>query len=355
MQPVRVAQIGCGYWGQNLIRNFWEVEGSEVVMACDPNEKALERMRRRYHGVELVTSFEAALASPNVDAVILATPVSTHYDFAKRAFKAGKHVLVEKPMATSSAHVIDLIETAERVSKTLMVDHTFLYTAAVRKMKSVIDSGQVGELLYFDSVRINLGLVQSDTNVLWDLGPHDFSIMDYLCGQEPVSITATGVKHLGCDYENIAYVTARFSSDLIAHFHLNWLAPVKVRMTMIGGSQKMLVYDDMEISEKIKVYDRGITRNADPANRERMLTGYRNGDVLAPNLDTTEAMRLMAREFISSIQEKRAPLSDGYSALRVVRMLEAAQHSIQQNGREVLMQPMVPRPHSVPALAGSAV
>src|SRR5579884_2757295 len=351
MKPIRVAKVGCGYWGQDLIRNFWEVEGAEVVLACDPDEKALARMRKRYPTVELTTSYADVLSNPRVDAVILATPVSTHHDFAKGALLAGKHALVEKPMATSSMHVIDLIETAARQGKTLMVDHTFLYTAAVRRMKALIDSGELGEILYFDSVRINLGLVQTDTNVLWDLGPHDFSIMDYLIGEQPVSVSTTGVKHLHTPYENIAYVTAKFDSNLIAHFHLNWLAPVKVRQTLLGGSQKMVVYDDMEISEKVKLYDRGITRNADPLNRERMLTGYRNGDSLAPNLDTTEAMRLMAKEFIASINEKRAPLSDGYHALRVVRLLEAAQHSIQQNGREVLLSPMVPRPHATAAFA----
>lgn len=344
MKPVRVAQVGCGYWGQNLIRNFWEIESAEVVMACDPDERALARMRRRYPTVELTTSYSDVLSDPKVDAVVLATPVSTHHDFARRALLAGKHALVEKPIATSSLHVIDLIETASATRKTLMVDHTFLYTSAVRRMKSLIDAGELGEVLYFDSVRINLGLVQSDTNVLWDLGPHDFSIMDHLLGQEPVSVTATGIKHLRTPYENIAYVTAQFDSNLIAHFHLNWLAPVKVRRTLVGGSQKMLVYDDMEASEKIKIYDRGVTQDHDPGNRERLLTSYRNGDSLAPNLDTTEAMRVMANEFIAAINENRPPLSDGYSGLRVVRLLEAAQRSIQQDGREVLLSPMVPRP-----------
>ena len=346
MDQIRVAQIGCGYWGQNLIRNFWELEGAEVVVACDPDEKALARMHRRYPTVELANSYDAVLANPKVDAVVLATPVSTHFDFAKRALLAGKHALVEKPMTTSSVQAIELIETAARMNKVLMVDHTFLYTAAVRRMKQLVDTGELGDLLYFDSVRINLGLVQSDTNVVWDLGPHDFSIMDYLCCQEPLSLSATGVKHLYTPYENIAYVTVRFATELIAHFHLNWLAPVKVRRTLLGGSKKMVVYDDMESVEKIKIYDRGITQNHDPANRERLLTSYRNGDSLAPNLDTGEAMRLMAREFVTSIGEKRAPLSDGYSGLRVVRLLEAAQHSIQQNGREVLLAPMVPRPQA---------
>lgn len=344
MRPIRVAQVGCGYWGQNLIRNFWELDGAEVVMACDPHEKAQARMRRRYPAVDITGSFNEVLANPRVEAVVVATPVSTHYDFAKAALLAGKHVLVEKPIATTSLHVIDLIETAASQGKTLMVDHTFLYTSAVRRMKALIDTGELGELLYFDSVRINLGLVQSDTNVLWDLGPHDFSIMDYLLGQEPVTVTAIGVKHLRTPYENMAYVTAQFESNVIAHFHLNWLAPVKVRRTLVGGSQKMMVYDDMEPSEKIKIYDRGVSQNHDPSNREQLLTSYRNGDSLAPNLDTTEAIRVMATEFLASINEKRPPLSDGYSGLRVVRLLEAAQRSIRQDGRQVLLSPMVPRP-----------
>lgn len=353
MNQIKVAQVGCGYWGQNLIRNFWELEGAQVAVACDPDEKARSRMVRRYPTVQLASDYSEVLANPDVEAVVLATPVSTHYGFAKQALLAGKHVLVEKPMTTTSLQAIDLIETAAREGKTLMVDHTFQYTAAVRRMKALIDSGELGELLYFDSVRINLGLVQSDTNVLWDLGPHDFSIMDFLLGQEPVSVSAIGVKHLRTPYENMAYVTAQFDSSLIAHFHLNWLAPVKVRRTLVGGSQKMLVYDDMEPSEKVKIYDRGVSQNHDPGNRERLLTSYRNGDSLAPNLDTTEAMRLMTTEFLSAIREKRPALSDGYSGLRVVRLLEAAQRSIQQDGGVVLLSPMIPRPQISAAAVAS--
>ena len=204
-------------------------------------------------------------------------------------------------------------------------------------MKSMVESGEMGKLLYFDSVRISLGLVQSDINVLWDLGPHDLSIMDYVCDRRPISVSATGVKHLYTPYENIAYVTVQFEGNLIAHFHLNWLAPVKVRRTLLGGSKKMLVYDDMENSEKIKVYDKGIVQNLDPERREKMLTGYRNGDMLAPNLETTEALRLMAREFIASIVEKRPALSDGHAGYRIVRLLEAAQQSMEDNGRVIYL------------------
>jgi len=335
MASVKLAVVGCGYWGQNLIRNFAEVDGAELVTVCDLEEKALAKVQKRYPTVSLTQDLGQVLADPGIDAVAIATPISTHYSYAQQALLAGKHVLVEKPMTTSAALVLDLMDTAAQVNRKLMVDHTFLYTSAVRKMKQLINAGEIGDLLYFDSIRINLGLVQSDTNVLWDLGPHDFSIMDYLCDLEPKSVSANAVKHLHCPHENVAYVTVRFSNNLIAHFHLNWLAPVKVRTTIVGGSKKMLVYNDMENSEKVKVYDRGITQNHDPARRERMLTGYRNGDILVPNLETTEALKLMAQEFVNSIREDRSPLTDGASAYRVVRLLEAAQRSIEQNGREI--------------------
>ena len=224
MNQIKVAQVGCGYWGQNLIRNFWELEGAQVVLACDPDQKARSRMVRRFPTVQLASDYSEVLANPDVEAVVLATPVSTHYGFAKQALLAGKHVLVEKPMTTTSLQAIDLIETAAREGKTLMVDHTFQYTAAVRRMKALIASGDLGELLYFDSVRINLGLVQSDTNVLWDLGPHDFSIMDFLLGQEPVSVSAIGVKHLRTPYENMAYVTATCSGILARTISPSWIS-----------------------------------------------------------------------------------------------------------------------------------
>lgn len=341
MNTVRIAVVGAGYWGQNLIRNFWELDNTELTTVCDANISAFPRIRKRYPTIELVQTYQEVLASAHVDAVVLATPVSTHFQFAKEALQAGKHVLVEKPMTTSSAEALELIELAEKLGKILMVDHTFLYTSAVRRMKALVEKGEVGDLLYFDSVRINLGLVQSDINVLWDLAPHDFSIMDHICDKEPVAVSAIGVKHLGCPYENVAYVTVRFNSNsnLIAHFHVNWLAPVKIRQTLIGGSKKMIVYDDMETTEKVKLYDRGISMNPDPEQRTRMLTGYRNGDILAPNLDTSEALRLMAKEFSCSILENRRPLTDGRAGYHVVRLLEAAQQSMEQNGREITLAP----------------
>jgi predicted dehydrogenase len=351
MSKVRIGVVGCGYWGQNLLRNFCELEEAEVVLACDFDSRALLRAKRRYPTIEVTQSYRDVLSDARVDAVVLATPVSSHYPFAKQALHAGKHVLVEKPLAQSSAQVLELIALAEQAGKSLMVDHTFLYTGAVRRMKSLVEAGEIGKLLYFDSVRISLGLVQSDINVLWDLGPHDFSIMDYLCEREPVAIAATGVKHLNTPFENLAYVTVHFADSLIAHFHLNWMAPVKVRRTLVGGSHKMIVYDDMENSEKVKVYDKGIVQNHDPERREKLLTGYRNGDMLAPNLDTSEALRLMGREFVASIVEQRPARTDGHAGLRVVRLLEAAQHSMEQNGRPVFLKQARSSLREMPATA----
>jgi predicted dehydrogenase len=338
MSHLRIAVVGCGYWGEKLVRNFSELDEADVVTVCDLDSRTLARVKRRYPSIEVTQIYGEVLGDQRVDAVVLATPVSTHYPFAKQALQANKHVLVEKPLAQSTTQVVDLIELSERAGRTLMVDHTFLFTGAVRQMKALVDSGDVGQLLYFDSVRISLGLVQSDINVLWDLGPHDLSIMDYLCEEKPIAISATGVKHLNTPHENIAYVTVHFEGNFIAHFHLNWLAPVKVRRTLVGGSKKMIVYDDMENTEKIKVYDKGIVQNPDPERRERMLTGYRNGDMLAPQLETSEALRLMTREFVTSIVEKRTPLSDAQTGYRVVRLLEAAQRSIDENGRLIFLK-----------------
>ena len=331
---IGIAIVGAGYWGQNLIRNFWEAEQCRLVCVCDKDSILLAKALRRYPTIEVTQDFDSVLRHVGIDAVVIATPASTHFDFASRALQAGKHVLVEKPLATNTQEVQRLIELAAQKQKTLMVDHTFLYTPAVRKMKQLVDSGEIGDLLYFDSVRINLGLLQSDTNVLWDLGPHDFSILDHLCKLLPTSVSAIAGKHFGYPYEDIVYVTVRYDSSFIAHFHLNWLSPVKVRLTLVGGSKKMIVYDDMESNEKVKVYDKGVTVNPSMESRNRLLASYRQGNMFAPHLDTTEALRFVAREFLSSIVESRTPLTDGAAGLRVVRLLEAAQKSIDE-GKEI--------------------
>jgi predicted dehydrogenase len=335
---ISVGVIGCGYWGPNLIRNFVENERAALRWICDTDEHRLREFGRRYPSVRTAADYRELLADPALDAVVVATPVATHYPFVKDALRAGKHVLVEKPFTTSMREAEELLRLAEDAGRTLMVDHTFVYTGAIRKIKEIVDAGELGELLYFDSVRINLGLFQRDINVVWDLAPHDLSIMDFIVGREPVALTATGSSHIEPGVENIAYVMLRFADQFIAHFHFNWLAPVKIRRTVIGGSRKMIVYDDIEPTEKVRVYDKGVTTNrvetdADKEAAYRTLVSYRTGDVWVPKLDSTEALAHVTAEFLDAIRERRRPLTDGAAGLRVVRLLEAAQQSINQGGR----------------------
>ena len=272
---------------------------------------------------------------PAVDAVVIATPVASHFDLAMQALHAGKHVLVEKPLAASGEQGERLLEEAARCRRVLMVDHTFVYTGAVRKIKELVDSAKLGQLYYYDSVRVNLGLFQHDVNVLWDLAVHDLAIMDYVLGSRPCAVGATGIAHVPGKPKDVAYLTCFFENNLIAHFHVNWLSPVKVRKTLIGGAQQMIVYDDLEPSEKIKVYDKGITLNNGSEGNYDLLVGYRAGDMWAPQLDTTEALRLEAKHFIDCIEHGKQPITNGHVGLRVVRILEAATHSMAQRGRPV--------------------
>lgn len=338
---IKIGMIGVGYWGPNLIRNFSDLDDAQVTACADLSQDRLNKIAKRYPSVKCTTDYEDLLRDPNVDAVVIATPVSTHYPIARAALEAGKHVMIEKPLADSAEHSLDLVERAAHARRVLMVDHTFIYTSAVRKMRELIDSGELGDILYFDSIRINLGLFQKDINVIWDLAPHDLSIMDYLLRMEPLALSAVGASHAGNDIANIAYMTLRFPNNVIAHFHVNWLAPVKIRQTLLGCSKKMVVYDDVEPTDKIRVYDKGIVVNGNNGNTEKRyqaLVGYRTGDVLIPKIDTTEALQRVAQEFVSSIKEGRAPLTDGTAGYRVVRLLEAAQQSLNANGREVLLQ-----------------
>jgi predicted dehydrogenase len=335
MSKIKVAIVGCGYWGQNLIRNFSDLPDVELAAVCDFNLNALARVKQRYPAVELKQDYQQVLSDGRIHAVVIATPVATHHSFAERALRADKHVLVEQPLATSTRQALNLMELADKHGRTLMVDHTFIYTGAVRHIKSLVDAGEIGKLLYFDSVRISLGMVQSDTNVIWDLAPHDFSIMDYLCSEQPVAVSAIGAKNLGHPFENIAYLTAHFDGRMIAHFHVNWLAPVKVRKILVGGTSTTIVYDDMEPLEKVRIYSSDLPMIENLGDRRHSSTGYRNQGMFAPNLDRSEALSLMAREFVDSITEKRLPISDGYAGYRVVRLLEAAQQSLQQNGRTI--------------------
>jgi predicted dehydrogenase len=324
--------IGYGYWGPNLVRNFAEAPGGRIGFVTDVRAERLTQVVARYPTARVSTDYRELLSDPAVDAVAIATPVSTHFDLAMAALRAGKHVLVEKPMTATSEQSLALIDEAAKRGLLLMVDHTFVYTNAVRKIRELTQDGDLGDIYYYDSVRINLGLFQHDVNVLWDLAVHDLSIMDYVLGQTPVSVSATGLSHVGGEPENIAYMTMFFEGKLIAHVHVNWLAPVKVRRTLLGGSRRMIVFDDLEASEKIKVYDRGISVNPSPENVYQMLIGYRAGDMWAPQLPLGEALQTEARHFIECIEQRRTPTTDGHAGLRVVRLLEAATISMTRRG-----------------------
>ncbi len=331
--PVGVAVVGCGYWGPNLIRNFFDTPDCRVVAACDANEARLETISRRHPSLAVLTSFDDVLADPSIDAVAIATPVNTHAALAKRALEAGKHVLVEKPMTTTVGEAEELVDLAERSGLTLMVDHTFVYTGAVRRIKQLIDTGELGNLYYYDSVRINLGLIQHDVSVVWDLAAHDLAIMDYLIEQRPVGISAVASTHFPGGMADVAYLTVHFENAMIAHFHVNWLSPVKVRQVLIGGDRRMALYDDIESTEKVKVYDRGVRWNDDPDEaRREALVGYRLGDMFAPVLDQTEALRNECGHFVECIQTGQRSATDGNAGLRTVRMLAAAERSINEQG-----------------------
>jgi predicted dehydrogenase len=331
---IGIAVVGYGYWGPNLVRNFWDVPGAQLIWVCDLETERLAGVRRRYPAVEITEDFDLVLRDRRVDAIAIATPVDTHYALAMRALRAGKSVFLEKPLASSAEQAERLIEEAERRGLVLAVDHTFIHTGAVRKMAEIIRN-DLGDVYYYDSVRVNLGLFQRDVSVMWDLAVHDLSIMDFVLPERPVAVSAIGISHVPGAPEDIAYLTLAFEGRLIAHIHVNWLAPVKVRRTLVGGSQKMIVYDDLEPSEKIKVYDRGITvdevgRRGDKANQMRV--GYRTGDMTAPQLDMTEALSRELREFVGCVEQGIRPTADGHAGLRVVRLLEAATRSLNQHG-----------------------
>jgi len=332
---IRIGVIGYGYWGPNLVRNFAECAGATVTAVCDAREERLAQVRRRYPSVAVTTSAAELCARPDVDAVVIATPVDRHFELGMAALRAGKHVLVEKPMASTSDEASRLIDEAAARRLVLMVDHTFVYTGAVRKMREMTDAGELGDIYYYDSVRINLGLFQHDVNVLWDLAVHDLAIMDYVLKERPVAVSATGLAHVPGRPQNIAYMTMFFQNSLIAHVHVNWLSPVKVRRTLLGGSRRMVVFDDLEASEKIKVYDRGISLNPSPENVYQMLIGYRTGDMYAPQLALTEALNVEASHFVDCVSRGAAPLTGGEAGLRVVRLLEAASESMADQGRLV--------------------
>jgi predicted dehydrogenase len=331
---IGIAVIGYGYWGPNLARNFAETEGATMAMVCDADQRRLALAQKRFPALICATDFDEALKNPDINAVAIATPVHTHYELAKRAIKAGKHVLVEKPLTARVDHAEELVALAEKNGVVLMVDHVFVYSPPVLKMKELVAQGKLGKLFFIDSVRINLGLFQHDVNVVWDLAPHDLSIVDFLVDRQPVSVSAYGGTHADHDIEDVAYLNLDYGDGLIANFHVNWLSPVKVRQMIIGGSERGLIYNDLQVDEKIKVYDRGIDVGADPNQRSKALISYRSGDIWSPNLATREPLSRMAEHFVTCVKTGQQPVSDGKSGLRIVKILDAAQRSIKsQNGR----------------------
>ena len=341
--PTRVAVIGCGYWGPNLVRNFARHELAKVTMVCDRDLARARKVAREFQVATATDVVEDVLASPEVDLVVVVTPSFTHYELAKAALERGKHVLVTKPLTTRSDHAEELVALAEQKGLMLAVDHTFVYTGAVARIRDLVDSGELGDLYYVDSVRINLGLFQGDVNVIWDLAPHDISIIDdVLGGREPTEVSAIGARHAGSRTENIAYVTMRFGPELLAHVHVNWLAPAKVRRTIVGGSRRMVIYDDMEPSEKLKLYDRGVTitpgSGADAVYQQ--LVSYRSGDMHAPQLDMREALAVEVDHLLRCLRTGATPRADGRAGLRVVRILEAAQQSIAAGSTPIALGPI---------------
>lgn len=321
-----------------MVRNFSALGNVDVTAVCDVRGERLEFISKQYPAITLLTTDESEiLRSPDIDAVVVATPVSMHFSLGMEALSNGKHLFMEKPFTATVEQAERLIELAERKRLRLMVDHTFIYTGAVQTIKQLITSGELGELYYFDSVRVNLGLFQHDVNVIWDLAPHDVSIMDYLLDRRPKAIAATGMAHFSNDIENIAYISTYYDNNLLGHIHVNWLAPVKVRKTLISGSKKMIIYDDMEPSEKVKIYDRGIDVARDKDQIYKILIQYRTGDMRAPNIDLTEALKKVSLEFYNCINENRPAMTDGQAGLRVVRILEAANKSMRMNGKVILL------------------
>lgn len=330
---IRVGVIGYGYWGPNIVRNLHGQDNIRVEMVCDKSPAALARVRKAYPSVGTTTDPCEVLRSPEIDAVAVITPVWTHYELAKAALENGKHVFVEKPFTSSAAQAEELIELAERKKLTIMVDHTFLFTGAVRKIHDLVENGVLGDLYYYDSLRVNLGLFQHDVSVIWDLAPHDLSIMDHLIKKEPEAIVATGEKHLN-GVEDVAFMTIYFPQNMIAHINVNWLSPVKIRTTLIGGQKKMLVWNDLVADEKVRVYDKGVTMTSGEGIRD-MLVSYRTGDMWAPQIEQAEALKVELGYFADCILSGKTPFNDGYAGLRVVRMLEAVNRSIQKRGELV--------------------
>ena len=332
---VRIGIIGYGYWGPNIVRNFNTLLNAKVCAVCDSNPQVLKRCAESNSGIATVSDYKQVTASPDIDAVAIVTPVSTHFELARSALENGKHVFVEKPFTDSVPHAESLIELAEKKNLTIMVDHTFIFTGAVRKIKELMDSRALGNIYYYDSTRVNLGLFQHDVNVIWDLAPHDFSILNYVVGDEVRGLSACGRSHVN-GFEDIAYITVYFASSMIAHINVNWLSPVKIRTTLIGGEKKMLVWNDVNEDEKIKVYDKGI----DVTTKEgiyNLLVNYRSGDIWTPKIEKQEALKQESALFVDCIMSGTKPANDGRAGLQVVRQLTACDKSLRLNGKTIAL------------------
>jgi len=332
---ISVGVIGLGYWGPNLVRNFNLSPRARIAWLCDVNQARLDEIGLQCPAAARTTTADDVLADAAVDAVAIATPVATHYALVRAALQAGKHVLVEKPLAGSVAEGTELLQQAAQAGRTLLVDHVFLYSPAVRKMADLVRTGEVGDILFFDSVRINLGLFQHDVNVMWDLAPHDLSIIDHLIERAPQSVVAVGASHAGNRLQDVAYLHLDYGDNLLASVHVNWLSPVKVRHFLMGGSRRSVLYNELDLSERLKVYDRGIDVSKDPKGIREVLVSYRSGDVVSPRLDTSEPLRYLVEHFAECIENGVRPVSGADQGVRIVRILEAAQQSLSEGGKRV--------------------
>jgi predicted dehydrogenase len=334
---LKIGVIGYGYWGPNLVRNFAELSEATVAAVSDLDPKKLETVQRRYPAVTTTTDWQELIRDPQIDAIAVATPVSSHFELGMATLKAGKHLWIEKPMAETSLQAHKLLDEADRRKRVLFVDHTFVYTGAIRKMSEIIRAGELGRIYYYDSIRVNLGLFQRDVNVISDLAVHDFSLLEFLFHEHPVAVSASGINHFPGTPENLAYITLFYDSGMIAHANVSWLAPVKVRQILIGGSRKMITYDDLEPSEKVKIYDKGVSFTDDPKAILEMRVGYRTGDMWAPKLDTTEALRIEGKHFVDCIDSGQSPQTDARLGLNVVELIEAATSSMRGRGETVYL------------------
>ena len=344
-----VGVIGFGYWGPNIVRNFMATQDVAVNAICDLNQQELNRARKLYPQIRVTCDYRDIIKASDIDIVAVITPVSTHFELAKAALEQGKHVFVEKPFTRTTAEAEELIATAKRKNLKIMVDHTFIFTGSVQKIKELLDDEILGKLYYFDSTRVSLGKFQPDTNVVWDLATHDFSIIDFVIKDKPVAVTTHGLDHVGSGFENLVYIILHFEGNFMAHITASWLSPVKIRSVLIGGEKKMLVWDDLEVDERIKVYDKGIIDYSSQKNAgkekdnnaenkdllHRLQVDYRSGDMISPRVDPTEALKIELSHFVECILQDKNPVNDGESGLRIVKMLEATDMSLKNKGKTI--------------------